>query len=520
MKRAVYVRAEDRPGLLRDLSDAITSLGGNIEFSIARKRENEGHFLFIFEVEDEKSNEEIERIISELKEVKEVTVEEFPSSEVFSDYLKEHKTIAGEISKYVHPSDFLDALTRMDEESRREVYHHIPQSYMANLLHISPKEIVEEASSEIGPRTLSRVLGRMDPDEVADVVQKLPSEIAKEVYKHMEKESLEKVRGLLRYPPDSAGGIMTSSFPALREDVKVRDALRTLSLGKFEVSDVLFVVDEKGKLLGYLKVLDLLREDPESNLGRICKKDLVTVNPDEDREEVAKLMVKYDISRLPVVDEEGRLLGVVTIEDVADVIVAEHGEDYLLLGGLPKMEDYRYLTARATSLFRKRFLWLLAIYLVESLTARIIKGFGVMISETAIIAAFIPLILATGGNVGSQASTLVVRALALGEVTPKDYLRIVLKELSTIILISPAIASVGFVFAYTISLDLRISLIVSLALGLVTITADVTGALLPLLATILKVDPATISSPLIATISDVSGLVVYLTLASLLLGVV
>ncbi|RLF88402.1 magnesium transporter, partial [Thermococci archaeon] len=295
---------------------------------------------------------------------------------------------------------------------------------------------------------------------------------------------------------------------------------RTLSLGKFEVSDVLFVVDEEGKLLGYLKVLDLLREDPESNLGRICKKDLVTVNPEEDREEVAKLMVKYDISRLPVVDEEGRLLGVVTIEDVADVIVAEHGEDYLLLGGLPKMEDYRYLTARPTSLFRKRFLWLLAIYLVESVTARIIKGFGVMISETAIIAAFIPLILATGGNVGSQASTLVVRALALGEVTPRDYLRIVLKELSTSILISPAIASVGFVFAYTISLDLRISLIVSLALGLVTITADITGALLPLLATIFKVDPATISSPLIATISDVSGLVVYLTLASLLLGVV
>ena len=174
---------------------------------------------------------------------------------------------------------------------------------------------------------------------------------------------MEKIRPLLRYPPESAGGIMTTEVVVVKQGSRVADAVELLKKSRGEVRDVLYVVDDAGRLVGYVTVPDLFKEDRDRPIESIMRRDVVSVKPTVDREEVARLMVRHDLSRVPVVDDEGRLLGVVLIEDVVDVLVAEYSEDMLLLGGIARLPRFRYLTARVSTLFYRRFLWLAVIYL-------------------------------------------------------------------------------------------------------------------------------------------------------------
>jgi len=514
-----YIEGKDRPGLLRDVTIALTDLGSNIVFSVGFSSEGTSYLLFILQYEGSAS--ELEDILNTVKDIESVDVEEAgpEAADLLAKYIEEFPAITKELTKYLHPSEFLDILVRLDEPLRHTIYPSLGSKYLGQLLRVAPQEIIEEVCRYVHPKVLAQALVSLNPDEQADILQLFPKGVRRAVIQYIPPEVLESVRSLLKYPPESAGGIMTSNVPVLHEEQKVSDALELLRKRHFEVFDVIYIVSKEGKLVGYAYVADLLKEKPNSRLSKVARRDYVAVDPFDDREVVARLMIKYDLTRIPVVDVDGKFLGVITIDDVADVIIAEESEDLFMLSGISKVGRSRYLTARVKDLFKRRFLWLLLIYLIESFTARIIQGYSGLISRVAILAAFIPLIIGTGGNAGAQASALITRALALGEVTARDVLRVVVKELLTCGLLALGMASIGFIFAFSISFNVVISIIVAIALASVIVIADIIGALLPLIASSLDLDPAVLSGPLITTVVDVAGLFTYFLIATTILTI-
>ena len=364
----------------------------------------------------------------------------------------------------------------------------------------------------------------MDPDEAVDVLQALDSKTRREVLTALPRDRRDQAAKLLAYPPESAGGIMTTSVPVLRADSTVQDALAAVKDIDYDVRDTIVVVDEEGRLVGLIPVSDLFLYKPGEKLGRIAQRPRVTVTPLIDREEAAKLMMRYYMNRLPVVDDKGSFLGVITMEDVAHVLAEEAAEDIAKLGGILGgiKPSERYITVKTLDLVRSRLPWLLVIYAIESITANVLKSYEDVIEKAALIAAFIPLIMGTGGNVGSQATSLVLRALALGEVSELskyDIARIVLKEAATSSMIALVMGLIGFFFALAISESVMVAAAVALTLAAVTIVADLIGALLPVLARRLGIDPAALSTPLLTTIIDVSVAFIYMAIATkLVLG--
>lgn len=517
MRAILYVEGKDRPGLLRDATHMLSELGCNIDFSVGFSRGNTGYLLFVLQFEGEL--ETLQKKLYEVEDVEKVDVAEMgpEAADLLAKFIEDFPVITRELTKYLHPSEFLDLIIRLDEALRRNIYFLITPNYLGQILRLAPQEIVEEICKYVHPKAVAQALIHLNPDEQADLLQLLPSAIKRTILQHLPQNVIDAIRPLLKYPPQTAGGIMTSNVPVLFGDQKVSEALDLLRKKTFEVKDVIYIVDREDRLIGYAYVADLIKEKHEKTLYEIARRDYISVDPLDDQEEVARLMIKYDLTRVPVVDMDGRFLGVIIIDDIADVIIAEESEDLLMMGGVSGIERSRYLTSRIKDLFKRRFVWLLLIYLIESFTARIIQGYSDFISKVAILTAFIPLIIGTGGNAGAQAATLITRALALGEVTVKDFLRIISKEILTCLLLSLGMASIGFLFAYSITFNIMISFVVALALALVIIIADVIGALLPLMASALGIDPAVLSNPLITTVVDIAGLLTYFLIASLIL---
>ena len=391
---------------------------------------------------------------------------------------------------------------------------------MANVLKVSDPEVAAEIVESLTPRTLSRVLEHLEADEIADLVQKLSQDLRSKVLSALSEKDREKVTDILRYPPESAGGIMSTSIAVVNEDATAQEALQTLKKGKYDVRDVVAVINSNGRFVGLVPVDELLKVKPATPVKKLARRPRITANPYDDREDVAKAMLRYNVTRLPVVDENGRFLGIVPIEDIAAVLLDEAAEDIALLGGLEKPRE-RYLAASIIDLVKLRLPWLLMIYLIESVTATILRSYEDLIARVAVIAAFIPLIMDTGGNVGSQASSMIVRALALGEVSERskrDFIYVVGKELATAGIIATIFALVGLGFAYMLSGNYRVAIAVAATLASVILFADLTGALLPMIARRAGIDPATLSSPLLTTIVDIAVVVVYMGLASALLS--
>ena len=518
MELVISVEGIDRPGLLRDVASALSSNDADIIYNVAYGEEGKGYLLFIARYEGDV--EALEDAVMSIKDVD--SVESAPlgaeAADIIAEYVEVNPAISGSIAKLMHPSDFIEVIARLDVDARRKVYLVMPKNFIGALLAEAPHEILDEVSTVLKPRDLAEALASLDPDDLVDVLQGLKSSVRKAVLKNLPKAKVDEVRPLLLYPPETAGGLMTTKVPQYLPSTPVSKVIEDLSTrADYEITDTVYVVDEDGRLLGYVNVLALFKVAPKLPISKLARKDYVAVEPLTDQEEVSRMMIKFDITKVPVVDEGGRFLGVVTIDDVMDVLISEESEDLLLLGGVMRVEHY--LTARITSLFKKRLVWLLVLCLMENVTARIISGYTGFISRVAILAAFIPLILDTGGNAGNQSVVLVTRALALGELTIRDVTRVIAKEFMTSALLAFTLSPVAFLFAYGVSFNLMVSLSVSIAVALVVLAASVIGALLPLVAVVFRIDPAVISAPLITTVTDIVGLILYFIVASLILGI-
>jgi magnesium transporter len=368
----------------------------------------------------------------------------------------------------------------------------------------------------------------MPPDDAADVIQEAPEEERDNLLALLDDPTRKEVAALLAYAEDDAGGLMSPRFARLRPDMRADEAisyLRRQTREGLETIYYVFVLDAGQHLLGVVSFRDLFSAAPDQRVRDIMSKDVVTAREDMDQEELSRLFAQHNFLAIPVVDAEGRVKGIVTVDDIVDVVQEEATEDIQKLGGMQALEA-PYLDASFWHMVRKRGGWLSMLLVGEMLTASAMTFFEDEIARAVVLALFVPLIISSGGNSGSQASTLVVRAMALGQLRLRDWWRVVRRELTAGIVLGTMLATIGFVrielwqTAFHLYGEHHLAIALTVAsslLGVVTF-GTLAGAMLPLVLHRLRLDPASASAPLVATLVDVTGIAIYFTVASLILA--
>ncbi len=417
------------------------------------------------------------------------------------------------------PGDLADIFEELDEDQQRALLEHLDPGTSADVLEELADEEAAELAETLPDATLSAIVDEMEPDEAADLLREMDPERRRRILAEL--EDPEEVRPLLVYPDESAGGLMTTEFLALRRRMTVSEALEAVRrLAPSADPDnifYLYVVDRHGKLVGVVSLYDLIRAEPHQLVMDIMDRDVIYVRSDVDQEEVARIFARYDLLSLPVVDAEGRLIGIITPDDVLDVVEEEATEDLHRFGGSQPL-DRPYLDTSPLEVARKRVGWLLLLFVTASLTGTVMQLFTDELSRFVELTYFIPLLIGTGGNAGSQTTATIIRALAVEDVDLGDLLDVVWHEVRVGLFLGGIMALVGILRALTWGTPWPIAQSVATALVLVILWATTVGAVLPLVMHRLGVDPAVVSGPFMSTLVDATGLFIYLQTARLILG--
>jgi magnesium transporter len=373
-------------------------------------------------------------------------------------------------------------------------------------------------------------LRALAPDDAADLIQELDEDDRNELIALLDDVTRREVSVLLAYEEDDAGGLMSSRFARVRADMSVDHAiayLRRQAVGGIELETIYYtyVLEPDQRLIGIVSFRDLFSA-PGTNLVRdVMTTDVVTVHEEMDQEEVARLFAEYDVIALPVVDEDGRMKGIVTVDDIVDVVEEEATEDAHKFGGLGALEQ-PYLRTHIAELLRKRAPWLVILFLGGILTATALSSFAIVLEDLTFLALFVPLIIASGGNSGSQASTLVIRAMAMDEVRLRDWWRVARREIASGLVLGALLGAIGFGLAFVFpgetadhgsSMIARLGLAIAVSLLGVVLFGTMAGSMLPFVLRRVGLDPASASAPLVATLVDVTGLLIYFLTATWLL---
>jgi magnesium transporter len=430
---------------------------------------------------------------------------------------RERDGIAG-LAQSIGPSEWADVVPHLDPPEVAVLIQWLPDEEVPQLLaELDPSEAAEIL------RTLTRtqavdLLEAMDPDDATDVIEELPESEADLILVEMEPEAAKDIRVLMAYPPETAGGIMTPSFVAIAPDLSAAEAIAALRLvsEKTETISYVYVVGENDRLLGVLSLRELVLTRPDTLVEAIMVRGPVRVRADADQETVARLLRDRHLLALPVVDDEDRLLGIVTVDDVIEVLEAEVTEDIEKLGGSDPLDD-PYLSTSVLTLWMKRVRWLLILFVAEAYTGTVLRHFENELQQAVALTFFIPLLIGTGGNTGTQITTTLTRALALGDVSMNDLLRVLRKEWGVAILLGVVMAAACLIRAWTLSVEVRVGAVVALSAAFIVFWAATVAAILPLVIRRLRLDPAVVSGPLITTVVDGTGLVIYFEIARRLL---
>jgi len=433
-----------------------------------------------------------------------------------------------------------DILLVMNPSDIAALFDGLEEARIPLLFRLLPKEIAAETFVEMeveaqellirsfSDNELKEIVDELYVDDAADLVEEMPANVVKRILKQASPEMRRSINQILRYPEYSAGSIMTTEYVSLRPSMTVGEAiLRIRRQGVDKETIYTCYVTRDRHLLGLVTVKDLLlAEDDETKIEDIMLTNLISVTTHTDQEEVGRMFSKYNFLALPVVDGENRMVGIVTFDDAMDVIEEETTEDMELMGGMLPSEK-TYLRSSSFELFKNRIPWLMLLMVSATFTGLIITAFEGALAAQVALTAFIPMLMGTGGNSGSQSSVTVIRALSLDELDFRDIGRVIWKELRTAILCGVALAVVCFVKIWLVdkllmgneSITLMIDAVVCLALLVTVVFAKVVGGTLPLIAKAMKLDPAVMASPFITTIVDALSLLVYFLFARMLLGV-
>jgi magnesium transporter len=431
---------------------------------------------------------------------------------------REREGVAG-LAERVDASEWADLVPQLEPSEVAVLLQWLPDSEVPALLEeLQPPEAARILRS-LAANEAAQLLEEMDPDDAADVVEQLPSQEASEILVRMRPSEAAEIRELSIYPADSAGGIMTPAFVAVTRDRTAAEAIGAIRnlVDQAETVNYVYVVDDERRLLGVLSLYRLLLSHATAPVVELMAPNTVRVRATADQEVAARLLTDRNLLAIPVVDDDDRLLGIITEDDVADVLQAEATEDIARLGGSQPL-NVPYRLSNVWLLVRKRVVWLLVLFLAETYTGTVLRGFGGELETVVALGFFIPLLIGTGGNIGSQTVTLIVRAMAIGEVTLRDIGWIVFKELRVGLLMGAAMGVVGFGLAELLDVGPEVGLVVALTLVAISAWSATVAAALPLILRRLRVDPAVVSAPLISTLVDGTGLIIYFEIARLLLS--
>ena len=421
----------------------------------------------------------------------------------------------------MHPADLADVAEALPRERVAALLSALSAARAADVLEYLDEELRSEILEAMSTRQAAELVTQMTPDDRADVLEELEEETADEILSEIPRQAREETERLLAYEPDSAGGLMTTEFVSVAQDTKVEEALaavrRIARGGRREAMHAIYATDPHGRLKGVMSLHELLAAPEGALVREIAWEEVVTVPPEMDREEVARLTSNYDLVILPVVDSSNRILGVVTVDDVIDALVEEHTEDVQRFGGMEALDE-PYMQIGFWAMIRKRGVWLAVLLIGEMATASVMRGFEAELSRALVLMIFIPLIISSGGNSGSQATSLIIRAMALGEVRLRDWWRILLRELPSGLVLGIILGLLGIgrvllweqIWPGSYGEHYRlIALVVGTALVGVVTFGSLAGSMLPFLLRRVGFDPASASAPFVATLVDVTGLFIY-----------
>jgi magnesium transporter len=413
--------------------------------------------------------------------------------------------------------DRAELFSELDDEEQIKLLPNLKPADSADILEELENEDAAELVEALPTETIIPIIEEMEPDEVADLLGDLDPTQAETILASL--EDPEEIRPLLLHPDDSAGGLMTSEFLILRRRMTAAEALQAIRQWnpETEASYYLFVVDQFRHLVGVVNMRQLIVAQPDTLIADIMDPDVISVPVGTDQEECSRIMSRYDLLALPVVDARHVLLGVITVDDVIDILEDEATEDIQRLGGAQPL-DRPYLDTGIFAIMGKRVGWLLLLFVTESLTGTVLRHFQDELQAVVALAFFVPLLIGTGGNAGSQTTSTIIRALAVGDIDLGDALRSLSHEVGIGLLLGLGMGVVAFLRALAWGTTPAMALTVSLAIFTIVIWATSLGAVLPLLAARLRIDPTVVSGPVMSTLVDATGLFIYFTIARVVLN--
>ena len=428
-----------------------------------------------------------------------------------------------ELKKLLNESNESDVAECLDELSKEDlavVFRLLKKDEAVDIFSYMSSDTQEKLIETLSDQEVAAIVSKLYIDDAADLIDELPANLVSKVLQNASPTKRKAINEILKYPEDSAGSIMTVEYVDIKSGLTVKecfDRIRRIGLNK-ETVYTLYVVDADRRLIGVTTVKELLMRDYDTCINDFMEDNVITVTTNEDKEEVAKMFDKYDFLALPVVDNENRLVGIVTVDDAMDVMSEENEEDFEIMAAMTPSED-DYLKESVITQYKNRIVWLLVLMLSSIITGKIITNYEVTFSAIPLLVSFIPMLMDTGGNCGSQASTMVIRALATDEIEPKDVFKVWWKEARIGIMCGVTLGLVNGIRIFIQYHDLGIAIVIACTLCLTAILAKSLGCFLPLLAKAIHLDPAYMASPLITTITDACSLAIYFNIALMVLNI-
>ena len=420
--------------------------------------------------------------------------------------------------------DVAEAIEEIFEENEEpetllRLFRLLPKETAAETFAYMHSDVQQKLVEMLSDTELGYILDDMYLDDYVDLVEEMPANVVKKLMQVSSPENRKLINEYLRYPEDSAGSLMTNEYVYLKPRLTVGqafDVIRNTGIDK-ETIYTCYVISGEKQLEGVVTIRELLLADPNAKVGDIMNTNVIHAHTLDDREKVAKLFSKYDMISLPVVDKEERLVGIITVDDAVDVLQEENTEDFEKMAGMAPSEE-EYLKTPIWKLAKNRIVWLVILMLSSMITGAMLEHFEAAIAAIPLLVSFIPMLMDTGGNSGTQASTMVIRGLALDEIEPRDAAKVWFKEIRVALLVSAGLALINFARIAIQYQDVAVAAIVSLTLIATVCIAKSLGCLLPMLAKKLKLDPALMATPILTTVTDAASILVYFTLTMNILG--
>jgi len=440
-----------------------------------------------------------------------------------AELLRDEPGSLNEFVDELYPQDVSECLDHLASEVAIRALTALPLEFGAQVFERLSEERQVEIAKALGVNSTAKLVTEMSADEAVDFFSLLPDETVRKLLARLEAvdpEQAEDVRELTIWPEQTAGGLMNNEYVDVPDSVTVdqaTSALRLKAAEGYEVLNIIFVLDKNDTVAGFVTLRALLLSEPETPVSEIMQHNMVSVEPELDQEEVARIFARYDLHALPVLDRERHMIGIITGDDIMDVVEEEAEEDAQKMAAVEPMEN-SYFSVSFFAYLRKRAPWLIILFVGGFFTTGVMENFAPLLQAITQLAFYVPLLISAGGNSGSQSATLIIRGIALGEIRGEHWWKVMTREFAQGILMGFALAGIGVVRVYMSGDSTNMAILIGVTIVALVTMGCVVGAMMPLLMNKIGVDPATSSTPFIATLVDALGILVYLSLARLLLS--